>query len=111
MYSCTFSNKTGLPVYLEAWQNIMPGLSQMKEITVLSGETVNMSSEVGEWIIHTYLNAELAKYWEDIGISPGFEIGKFWDKPSYSGEQTYAYRDEFIILFEENIFTLKRKCD
>ena len=105
MSTCVFTNNTSLPVQVETWQSVMFGLSEMQQFVVLPGETVSMLSEVGEWIIHTYLKPELCEPWNKIGISPGFTIGKFSNTCDYAGNFQWYDRDDFVISKTDGMLT------
>jgi hypothetical protein len=105
MPTCVFTNNTSLPVQVKPWEIFMFILSETQQFVVLPGETVSILSEVGHWIIHTYLKPDLCQPWNRIGITPGFTIGRFSNRCDYSGNFLWCDRDDFVISKTHGMLT------
>lgn len=101
MSSLMFINNSGLPVNLETWQTILPGLDSLSSILVKSGEQVVLPSTTGEWFLQTYLDKEFADEWKAAGYSVGSRIGKFRNKPCMSGEYVWIDDTHFDIIYDK----------
>ena len=81
-YFIEFTNDSPLPINIETWQRRFLFLSEVKSITVRPGETINMGSETGEWMLNTYFtDRSMDTEWNSAGHPPGEVIGRFTDKP------------------------------
>jgi hypothetical protein len=102
-HSVTFINGSSLPIILETFQQIYFGVSQMKSITVKSGETAMLNSDTGEWILHTYIyDTKIANEWLTAGYEVGKTIGKFRNTPCIRGDYSWMEDDDFQIVYDKD---------
>lgn len=102
--TCTFVNKTTLPVVVESWVNDC-GLTTMKGITVLPEQEVQVPSITGEWYLHNLLelNAHFNQ-WKKLGYSSMGRIGKFRTQKAADNNNSWMEHDDFDIKLIDGIF-------
>jgi len=102
----TFINQSGLPINIETWQYFTSGISQLCVILVKPGEELVMPSVINEWYLQTLLyEKEMADKWREMGITPGYRIGKFWTEPDVRHHYVYMEDTNFDILYEKEANT------
>jgi len=106
-YFPTFINNSGLPINLETWQTKSPGLETLIVVLVKTGEQIVVPSINGEWYLQTYLNNEFADEWIQEGFRPGYQIGKFRNKPCALGKYSWMNYDNppFDIIYDSKNHT------
>ena len=104
-YSPMFINNSGLPINLETWQTILPGLDSLNSVLVKSGEQIVLPSTTGEWYLQTYLDKEFADEWKANGYRTGDRVGKFRSKPCISGNYSWIDEDQFDIIYDKENHT------
>lgn len=97
----TFINNSGLPINLETWQITSSGFNSLEYVLVKNGEEYVMQSTNGEWYLQTYLDEEYCNQWIEHGITPGYEIGKFRNKPCASGDYSWMDNNNFNIVYDK----------
>ena len=99
-YFPTFINDSGLPIHLETWQ-YLDGMNSLEYVLVKPGELYVMPSTNGEWYLQTYLDEENSEIWKNAGIATGYQIGKFRNSPSISGDYSWMDDEKFDILYNK----------
>jgi len=89
MTTIAFQNSSSLPIILETWQTLRPGLSSLVSQVVACGEIVIMESGTDEYYLTNYFPYDTNHFrtWQELGYVPGFRVGKFgklqWEKDPY----------------------------
>jgi hypothetical protein len=106
-----FVNNTDLPIRVSSWREKMPGLSEYKDVTILSKTTETVYSDVGEWIISSqFYDKEQNDQWKNEGLSQYSRIAKFRNKPCARGDYTWNFIEEsFILEHADGVITWSRK--
>jgi hypothetical protein len=106
-----FVNDTDLPIIVSSWMEQIPGLSEYKDLTILSKTTETVYSDVGEWIIGSeFWNKEQSDQWKNEGLSQYGRIAKFRNKPCASNNYTWNFIEEYFILeHADGVITWSRK--
>lgn len=110
MSIAVFKNETEYPIILESWKNKMWGLDEYTGVTVLSGETVEMISSVGEWFLCSlFYNKEHKECWENANLPFESCLAKFRTEPCYRGDYTWNYINRgFTITYQDGVFIWSR---
>ena len=111
-YTVTFMNNSDLPVYLETWQNVVFGVSEMNSFIVKEKEHITITSETGEWFVNNYLyDKNMCDKWTNSGYNLGETIGKFRNNPCIKGNYSWLYHDDFQIVYDivTNVATFSKK--
>ena len=94
-----FHNNTKLPIIVSSWRTKMQGLSEYKDVTVLSGEIVDVYSDVGEWIIGSlFFVKEYDDQWRNEKLEQYSRMAKFRNKCCFSGDYTWNFSEEDFTL-------------
>jgi len=106
-----FVNNTDLPIIVSSWINKSSGLSEYKDVTILSKTTQTVYSDVGEWIISSeFWNKEQNDQWKNEGLSQYGRIAKFRNKPCAWGDYTWNFTEEsFLLEHADGVITWSRK--
>ena len=100
-YFPKFINKSGLPINIETWQTLSSGIESLHSVLVKPDEEYIMPSTTREWYLQTYLDTDMCDQWIEIGIKPGYQIGKFRNKPCASGNYSWMDYDNFDIIYDK----------
>jgi hypothetical protein len=98
-YSATFTNESNMPVNVTTWMTYIEGLSQNIEVVVLPGETKELSSVTGEWMVDNYFYTDHRHIWKQSGYSIG-ELCKFRSEPCIRGDYTWSYQNDFTVTYD-----------
>lgn len=106
MTTATFKNNTEYPIIVESWKTKMLGLEEYTGVTVLPGETIEMISSVGEWLLSSLFEDE--KYidiWEKAGLEFTSRLAKFRTEPCFNGDYTWNFIGKgFHLTYEDGVF-------
>jgi len=79
-----FHNNTSEVIIIEAWTDVMPGLSSFKSKTVSPGKKLAIYSSVGEW---------------HISNNSYRDIGKFRSDPCASGNYSWLENEDYKCVY------------
>jgi hypothetical protein len=88
----------------------MHGLSKYKDVTILSGETVDVYSDVGEWILGSeFFVKEYDDQWTKEKLPHDGRLAKFRNKCCYRGDFTWNFTEEhFTLEYKDGLVTWSR---
>jgi hypothetical protein len=99
----SFTNEFDAPVSIETWQNLTPGISEMRYFIVKCGETVMLNSSTGEWYIENYVSDKTMKQqWRQLGYSLGQRFGKFRNEPCARGDYSWVFHKDFELVYNNS---------
>lgn len=105
-----FHNNTALPIIVSTWIEKMPGLSEYIDITILSGETIDLYSDVGEWIIGSLFSVkEYNDQWTKEKLPHNGRLAKFRNNSCFSGNFTWNFTERhFTLEYKDGLVTWSR---
>lgn len=94
-----FHNDTEFPIVVDSWIDTSSLVYSRK---IRPGEKAILHSSIGEWQIHSMMEAKDRGIWIRRGLEDCLNLGKFWSMASASGEYCSMEHDDlFDCIYSE----------